>query len=113
MQISKMYAIYDDAAGAYMTPFFFGNDLLAIRAIAPMVNDAGHLFGQSTSDFTLYCLAVFDASTGEVVVENKPRPVRALSALVERDVNPAQGELPLPFNASGERPIFGIEKESK
>ena len=92
MQMQKMYAIYDDAAGAYMTPFFFANDLLAIRTFGSLVNDPGHLFNQNPNDFSLYCFAQFDSSTGEVIAE-PPRIVRAGQALVNRQVDPRQGDM--------------------
>lgn len=95
MQITKMYAIHDSAAGAYLPPFFFHNDLLAIRAFAALINEPTHLFSQNPEDFILFRFGNFDITEGTLEIETTPVRIRAGLALVQREISPDQGELTL------------------
>ena len=94
----KVYAIYDMAAGAYLQPFYQMNDVLAIRLFAGTVNDEKSIFNQAPQDFTLHGLGEFDEQSGLFTQDKGPVPIRSASALIIRDVDPNQGELPLVEN---------------
>lgn len=93
MQHTKMYAIYDNCAAAYLTPFFYENDLLAIRAFGALVNLPDHLFSSNPGDFTLYCFATFGVTSGELDVLSPSRRVRSGQALVLANPNDSQMDL--------------------
>lgn len=84
MQVLKMYSIFDSAAGAYLTPFFMANDLVAIRAFGSVVAEPGQMFYAAPQDFTLFCLGRFDATQGTVELEASPRAVRNGLAVVAK-----------------------------
>lgn len=60
----KMFTVYDDAAQAYLQPFFFSTNALAIRAFADLANDPNHQFCKYASQYHLFELGEFDQSTG-------------------------------------------------
>lgn len=92
-QIQKMYSVHDQAANAYLAPFFMANDLLAIRTFAALVNDPQHLFSQSAQDFNLFCFGSFDVTAGTMELEKAPRIVRSAIALIKRE--PSEGQINL------------------
>lgn len=95
MSKSKMYAIHDAAAGAYLPPFFFENDLLAIRAFSALCNNPEHLFYTTPSDFVLFSFGSFDTTEGTFELEHVPRRIRSGLALIHNPTDGRQTELPL------------------
>lgn len=67
-----IYAIYDDAAGAFMTPFFVQNDQVAKRSFKDACLTEGSAMYMNRADFTLHTIGVFDSVTGEIT------PVQAI-----------------------------------
>lgn len=61
-----IYAIYDDAAAAFMTPFFVQNDQVAKRSFRDACLTEGTAMFNNRSDFTLHTIGVFDSDTGEI-----------------------------------------------
>lgn len=63
----KIYSIKDNKVGAFKTPFYSNNDMVAVRSLKNAVNDksAGELF-LNAEDFSLYSLGEFDEITGEI-----------------------------------------------
>lgn len=64
MQRLNVYSIHDQAADAYITPFFLANDELAKRAFYQCVQDKNHQFHQSPDDFCLFRIGEFEVTTG-------------------------------------------------
>lgn len=93
MQTTNMYVIRDGVAEAYLAPFFFDNDLMAIRAFASLINTEGHLFGDSPQDFHLYRVGTFDVHDGGFVVDEPIQVIRGGLTLVKTEYNPAQETL--------------------
>lgn len=60
----RVFSVYDQKAGAYITPFFMPNDQMAVRAFAMVANDVTHPFYKFGADYTLFCVAEFDDLTG-------------------------------------------------
>ena len=54
---NKIYAIYDDKAEAYNTPFPLASDGLAIRAFQEGCKDPRTDLYKYPGDFSLYCIA--------------------------------------------------------
>ena len=63
----NVYAIKDTKVGAFKSPFYSQNDLVAVRSLKNAVNDpnAGEL-NLNAEDFQLYRLGAFDDLTGEI-----------------------------------------------
>lgn len=62
---NKIYAIYDDKAEAYNTPFPLASDGLAIRAFQEGCKDPRTDLYKYPGDFSLYCIATWDDSTAQ------------------------------------------------
>ncbi|AXL15501.1 nonstructural protein [Microviridae sp.] len=62
----KVFAVFDSAANAYLTPFFFDTVPLALRAFTSAVNDEGHQFHRHADDYTLFEIGMWDELTGEL-----------------------------------------------
>ena len=85
----SVYAIYDDAARAFATPFFMHNDGLAIRAFMDNVNSQEeNNLSKHPDQFTLYKIAEWDDNAGELVAMDKKSLGNGLQF-----VTPSQKEL--------------------
>lgn len=62
----NVYAVFDEAAKAYMQPFTRATDGLAIRDFTAAVNDTSTTMCQHPHQFTLFKLGTFDDNTGEI-----------------------------------------------
>lgn len=63
---SKIYAIYDNKADAFMQPYFAGTAGLALRIFADNVNNPDTMLNKHPNDFCLYEIGVFDDATGNI-----------------------------------------------
>lgn len=75
----KAYSIYDQAAKAFMQPFFTTADGLAARMFANLVNDGTSTVAGHPADFTLFFLTDFDDQTGKF--QDVSQPVAVCTAL--------------------------------
>ena len=71
--ILKIFAVYDQAADAYLMPFFDHNRGRALRGFSELVNSPDHQFGKYAADFTLFEIGawndedcIFDMYTSKV-----------------------------------------------
>lgn len=62
----NVYAIYDSAADAYMTPFFMHTHALAIRAFQSSAMDGSSLMRTFPEQFTLCQVGFWADDTGRV-----------------------------------------------
>lgn len=67
-----MYAVYDQVAKLYKTPFIFPNDATAQRAFAGEVNRENSEISSNPADYTLVRIAEFDDNEGIVVPLDAP-----------------------------------------
>ena len=71
-----IYAIYDSASKAYMSPFFMHNNGLAIRAFSDQVNaKQENQISNHPEQFTLFKIGLYEDSTGNIEPENSPVPL--------------------------------------
>lgn len=95
----NIYAIYDDAAKAYMQPFFSATDGLAIRAVQKAVDDQNSDFHKHAQDYSLFGIGKFDDSKGTISRQN-PSLVISLQQL--KEYQPTPGEIDLDdLNSAG------------
>lgn len=83
--ITKIYAIYDAAAKAYLSPVFQQTDGLAIRAWIRTVCDDQTQFAQNPEDYTLFLIGEYDDSTAKIT--SLPTPQSLGTALEHRVAN--------------------------
>lgn len=75
----KIYAVYDMQAQAYLQPFFYPNDGMAVRQIRyNMTIEPKSPFCVHPEDYRLDCVGVFDDSTG-MVNQNDVTPIMNLN----------------------------------
>lgn len=58
--ILKVFTVYDQAAKAYLQPFFTATTTQAIRTFREIVNQKDHLFNKYPGDYTLFELGEWD-----------------------------------------------------
>lgn len=63
--IKNMYAIYDEKAELYNTPFPLATDGLAKRSFEDACRDTRTDLYKYPGDFTLYCIATWDDDIGQ------------------------------------------------
>ncbi len=59
-----VFAVFDAAAEAFLTPMFFNTKGEAIRTFADACNAEDHQFRRHADDYTLFHLGMYDQSTG-------------------------------------------------
>lgn len=66
MDLKGVYSIYDNAAQAYLLPFFQDSDGLAVRLFSDCCRDKTHRFNQHAADFTLFRIGDYDQISGRI-----------------------------------------------
>lgn len=79
----KMFSIFDSKISAYLQPFFVLSNGAAIRAMTDVCNDKGHTFNLHPEDYTLFELADFDESSGQITPLNTPKPIIKVIELIQ------------------------------
>lgn len=102
----NVYAVYDQAAKAYLAPFFLNNDEMAIRIFRDCANSNDHQFGRFPSDYTLFHLGTFDDTTGMLESWAPQKIISALEVLVD-DNQPTQEDLIAPLENGQSEPTTG------
>lgn len=98
----KAFAIFDSQALVYNTPFFFGQDGQALRAVSDLVNDPQSSVSKHPADYTLYRVGEFDDQKG-LFESTEPVVLVQLAALVNREVN--EDQLGLGFGNGEDRSL--------
>lgn len=71
MMIKKVYTVFDEAAGAYLQPFFSSSNRTAMRAVEDVMSDPSHQFNVHADDFTLFCIGEYDEDSGSLIPQDK------------------------------------------
>lgn len=66
--VQQIYAVYDNRAELYNTPFFMHNDRMALRAFADLVNDERSQVHRHREDFKLVHLGEINLNDGIITV---------------------------------------------
>lgn len=75
----KMFSVFDQAANAYLPPFFLPTADMAVRTFRDCAQDDKHAFGAHPADYHLFELGEFDDNSGNF--EQTDTPVRLASGL--------------------------------
>lgn len=62
----KIFSIRDNAADAYMQPWFSRNVETARREVSEAVNSGDHQFARHAHDYALWEIGEFDETTGNI-----------------------------------------------
>jgi len=70
---TKIYAVYDNKAEAFMQPFFSETAGLALRAYSENIKNPESVFNKHPNDFCLYEIGTWDEAEGTIenYAENK------------------------------------------
>lgn len=85
--ILKIFSVYDNAAGAYLQPFFAPTVGLAVRSFSDAVNDPKHQFNTHVHDYTLYLLGEFNDSDGSFSPQTEPVKISTAKETLMKSVN--------------------------
>lgn len=88
--LTNAYAIYDNKALVYGTPFFAPTDGSAVRSFQELANDTRTTVGTHPGDFTMFCVGTYDDQKGILTGMSPVRHVADAAALVQ-----VQARLPL------------------
>ena len=89
----RIFSIYDKKAQVYFNPFYFAYKGEALRGFEEAVKDPQSPMSKFPADYSLYCLGVFNCTTGEV--EGFPKPEFVSEALDFRPVSPKPELVPM------------------
>ena len=70
MSRQLLFTVYDEAAQAYLPPFFVPAIGLATRAFKDCINSKDHQFGKHPDQYTLFSLGEFFDDTCEILSTN-------------------------------------------
>lgn len=73
--ITKIFAIHDAKANAFLQPFFSPTAGTAERAFSTAVKDPASQFEKFPEDFTLFEIGSFDDASGDLVRLDTPHPI--------------------------------------
>lgn len=79
-----IFAVFDDKAKAFISPFTLPNQDMAIREFSRSARDPNHMFGVHAEDYSLFRVGFFDDETG--VIEATPKPEYIALAAMLKDV---------------------------
>lgn len=65
MMQQKVYSVFDQAACAYLPPFFLPTNAMAVRVFRDCCKDPKHEFGRNPKDFYLHCLGSWNSHDGK------------------------------------------------
>ena len=82
MSFHKVFAVKDVKAGAFLPPFHFPTEGVAIRALTDCVKDPSHRFGANPEDYDLYRLGEFDDEHGTYDLHDAPVHVVSCHTLI-------------------------------
>lgn len=66
--LTKVFAVFDSKASAYLSPFFAKTAGLALRSFEQAANAEEHNFHKYAGDYTLFELGTFNEDTAEIVM---------------------------------------------
>lgn len=94
---TKVFAIYDEAAQAYMQPFFSHTRGLAIRGIVTALKNAENLFSQNPKDFSLYEVGTWNDLSG-VISSTHPEHVGRITDYLDASIGEHVPNTPRPHH---------------
>ncbi len=67
-----IFSIFDQAAEAFLPPFFVPTVAIAERQFKQAANDGSHSFSIHAADYTLFEMGTFNQSTGKFILQPSP-----------------------------------------
>lgn len=83
----NLYSIYDKNLQYFYSPIPHYNDKDICKEMRMVAIDPGTIICKCPANFALYCVGVFDITTGDIIPEKRPViEFTALTAIVESEV---------------------------
>lgn len=79
------FAIYDDKAACFNTPFFQPTTGLATRSLEDLVNDSNTRVNRHPGDFKLYKIGTYNDSSGKLESDAEPTFVANASDFLKQE----------------------------
>lgn len=98
----KMFAIHDQKAQAFLTPFWSLTSGTAVREFSTAVNTADHQFNKFAGDYTLFEIADFEENTAVLTIKDPPVNLGIALSFLEPGLPMEPGPLPLGVIAGGD-----------
>lgn len=86
--ILSVFSIRDNAADAFIPPFFMPNEAVAVRVFVSCASDPNHQFSKFPKDYSLYMLGQWDDADGRFQMFPEPKFVANAATLLS-------GKLPI------------------
>lgn len=101
-----IFTVFDNAANAFLPPFYMHNEQMAYRAMKECLADENHKFSQHSPDFTLFKLGSYDDTTAKFDMLSSPRNLAPLLALKGQmlEEQKQQQEQPIPAENPQDQP---------
>lgn len=80
---THIFTVYDSAAERYLEPFMAPSVAFALREFKSAANSEGHQFAKFPSDYTLFYVGTFDASTGKIEAK-EPTSLGVAVTMIDR-----------------------------
>ncbi|AXH74178.1 MAG: nonstructural protein [Microviridae sp.] len=71
MQVQSLFTVYDEAAHAFLPPFFVPHIDIAKRAFKDCINSDTHQFGKHPDQYTLFHLGEFNDQDAQFQLTDK------------------------------------------
>ncbi len=79
-----VFAVFDAAVEAFLTPMFFETKGAAIRAFSDACNGEGHQFRAHAADYTLFHIGMYDPVKGLLTALSTPDSLGIALQFVEK-----------------------------
>ncbi len=79
-----VFAVFDAAAEAFLTPMFFDTKGMALRAFVDACNSEGHMFRLHADDYTLFHIGFFYPDKGLLEAMSTPDSLGVALQFIER-----------------------------
>ncbi len=85
-----VFAVFDAAAEAYLSPMFFDTKGQALRVFSDACNDVEHMFHRHADDYTLFHIGFYDPNKGLLESLATPDSLGIALQFVERASGPIE-----------------------
>lgn len=73
--VKQMYAVFDEAAKAYLEPIYCVTEAQAVRSFTQAAVEEGHNFNVHARDFTLFYVGMWDDECAKMVAPETPKAI--------------------------------------
>lgn len=97
------FSVLDIKAGAFITPFFMQNQMMAVRLFKDCANDPAHMFCRHPDDYALYQVCEFDDASGAITPQEPLEYVGVAKQFKQQQEIPVESIVPAKVTTSHEK----------